>query len=140
MEDIMEHTDPPGMPEDERMQGVELKMVREWLALSGQELADLLNINARTIRSWEQGRDPIPDWVRAELERMETITAQAVNAGIDALMDAPEPAVLTYLTDDQYRDREPDSTWPASWHRRVVARIAQEVPGLVIVSPEEGKP
>ncbi|QVJ03083.1 DUF1870 family protein [Nocardiopsis eucommiae] len=133
----MDHTDPPGMPEDERMKGVELKMVREWLALSGQELADLLGVNARTVRSWEQGRDPIPDSVRLEVERMEAVTAQAVTAGVEALMDLPEPTVLTYLNDGQYREREPDSTWPASWHRRVVARIAQEVPGLAIVSPEE---
>lgn len=132
----MDHTDPPGMPEDERMAGVELKMVREWLALSGQELADLLDVNARTVRSWEQGRDPIPDSVRLEVERMENVTAQAVTAGIEALMDLPEPTVLTYQNDSQYREREPESTWPASWHRRVVARIAQEVPGLAIVSPD----
>lgn len=130
-----QYTDPPDMPDDERMQGVELKMVREWLALSGQELSDHLGVNARTVRSWEQGRDPIPDGVRLELERLEAQTGEAVGRGVAALMDAPEPAVRTYLTDEEYREHEPDSVFPASWHRRVVARIAQEVPGLVIVSP-----
>lgn len=132
-----QYTDPPGMPDDERMQGVELKVVREWLGLSGQELADMLKVNARTVRSWEQGRDPIPDGIRLEVERLEELTAQAVNAGIEALMDLPDPAVVTYSTDEQYRKHEPDAPWPAAWHRRVVARIAQEVPGLVVVEPEE---
>ncbi|WP_220270004.1 type II toxin-antitoxin system prevent-host-death family antitoxin [Marinitenerispora sediminis] len=99
-------------------------------------LADHLGVNSRTLRSWEQDRDPIPDGVRLEVERLEQQTEEVVGRVVDALMDMPEPAVQTYQTDEQYRKYEPDQPWPAAWHRRVVARAAQEVPGLVIVAPE----
>lgn len=131
----MDLTDPPGMPEDERMQGIELKMVREWLGVSGDWLAEHLGVTPRTVRHWESGRYTIPDGVRLEVEHLETLTAQAVTAGVETLMGVPEPAVVTYYTDDQYENHEPGTMWPATWHRRVIARIAQEVPGLVIVSP-----
>lgn len=135
-----QYTDPDGMPEDERMTGIELKMIREWLGVSGDWLAEKLNVTPRTVRHWEAGRNAIPDGVRLEVERMEVLTAQAVTAGIEALMDLPEPTVMTYYSDEQYHERDPDAGWPASWHRRVVARIAQEVPGLVIVSPQDTDP
>lgn len=131
------YTDPPGMPEDERMTGVELKTIREWLGLSGDWLAEHLDISSRTVRHWEAGRNTIPDGVRLEVERLEAVTAQYVTAGVEALMDAPEPVVVTYYSDEQYRKAHPEETWPATWHRRVVARIAQEVPGLVIMPPDE---
>lgn len=130
-----QYTDPENMPDDERMQGVELKMVREWLGFSGQWLADHLGVNSRTLRSWEQGRDPIPDGVRLEVERLEQQTGEIVGRTVATLMDAAEPGIVTYQNDEQYRQHEPDAPWPASWHRRVVARVAQEVPGLVIVEP-----
>lgn len=133
---MAEHTDPPGMPEDERMTGVELKTVREWLGLPGDWLARHLDVTPRSVRHWEAGRSAIPDGIRLEVEHLEALTAQAVTVGVEALMDAREPVVMTYYSDEQYREREPGTTWPAAWHRRVVARIAQEVPALVIVSPE----
>lgn len=133
---MTEYTDPPGMGADERMTGVELKTIREWLGLSGDWLAHHLEVTPRSVRHWEAGRSPIPDGVRLEVEHLEALTGRAVTAGVQALMDAPEPAVMTYYSDEQYRQREPDAAWPATWHRRVVARIAQEVPGLVIASPE----
>lgn len=132
-----QYTDPENMPDDERMQGVELKMVREWLGFSGQWLADHLGVNSRTLRSWEQGRDPIPDGVRLEVERLEQQTGEIVGRTVAALMDMPEPAVVTFATDEQYHERHPDQPWPAAWHRRVIARVAQEVPGLVIVASED---
>lgn len=58
--------------------------------------------------------------------------AAAVDATIGALMDQPDPAVLTYRSDADYRAHHPEQSWPASWHRAVVARVAQEVPGLAI--------
>ncbi len=89
-------------------------------------------MNPRTVRSWEQGRDRIPDGVRLRIEQMEASTAETVTSTIDALMDAPDPAVGTYRSDLHYQAWEPDAGWPASWHRAVIARVAAEVPGLVI--------
>jgi hypothetical protein len=41
-------------------------------------------------------------------------------------------AALTYRCDMDYQAAYPDTSWPASWQRAVTARVAQEVPGLVI--------
>lgn len=133
------YTDPQDMPEEERMTGIQLKMIREWLGVSGDWLAARLNVTPRTVRHWEAGRNAIPDGIRLEVKRMEQLTAQAVADGIEALPDQPAPTVVTYYSDEQYQEHEPDSNWPASWHRRVVARIAQEVPGLLIVAPESAE-
>lgn len=134
------YSDPPGMPEDERMTPAEFKVVREFLGLTGDWLARHLRVNPRTVRSWEQGRDPIPDGVRLELEELERRTAAYVNAYIERLMDVPDPVVVTYRNDAEYRAADPDSPFPASWHRAVIARVAQEVPALSIVyPPSEGE-
>lgn len=63
---------------------------------------------------------------------MEQDAARTVDAGVKQLLDVPDPAVVTYATDEQFHAAHPEITYPASWHRAVVARIAQEVPGLVI--------
>lgn len=127
-----EYTDPPGMPEDERMTDAEFRVVREFLGLTGDWLAAHLNVTGRTVRAWEQGKYPIPDGVRLAIEQLETDTGEFVSGVIEKLMDLPDPGVITYRTDADYHAAHPESPFPASWHRAVVARIAQEVPALAI--------
>lgn len=129
---MTDYTDPPGMPEDERMTPAEFRVVREFLGLSGPWLARHLQVSDRTVRHWEQGRYPIPDGVRLAMERMEQDAASSVTAAVEALMDLPEPALVTYRTDEEFHAAQPDVTYPASFHRAVAARVAQEVPGLSI--------
>lgn len=133
-----EYTDPPGMPEDERMTPAELRVIREFLGLTPEWLAAHLNVSARTVRHWEAGKYAIPDGVRLEVERLEAHTGQAVGTYVDALMDLPDPGVTTFRTDAEFHAAAPEQApLPASWHRAVVARVAQEVPGLSIVYVEE---
>ncbi|MDI3315892.1 MAG: DUF1870 family protein [Mycobacterium sp.] len=126
---------PDEIPDDERMTPAEFRVIREYLGLSGPWLASALGVSDRTIRHWEAGKYPIPDGVRLAIEQMEDDAARAVEDGVRRLMDVPEPAVITYATDEQFRSAHPEVTYPASWHRAVVARIAHEVPGLVITYP-----
>jgi len=136
-----EFTDPPNMPEDERMTDAEFKVVREHLGLTGDWLAQHLNVNPRTVRAWEQGKYPIPDGVRLELEDLERRTGEFVSGLVEKIMDVPEPTVGTYRSDEEYHAAHPDIPFPASWHRAVVARIAQEVPGLsIIYAINNGRP
>lgn len=134
------YTDPPGMPEDERMTDAEFKVVREFLGLTGDWLAQHLGVSARTVRHWEQGKYPIPDGVRLELERLEAETGHFIGVCIQALMDVPDPGTYVYRTDAEYHAANPGVKWPASWHRAVVARVALEVPGLVIAYPPQSIP
>jgi len=129
------YTDPPGMPEDERMTPAELKVVREFLGLSSAALARYLGVSDRTVRHWEEGKYPIPDGVRLEIEKLEAFTAEFVAGVVEKLMDYPDPVVVTYRTDKEYHAAHPETPLPASWHRAAIARVAQEVPGLSIVFP-----
>ncbi|MFI2078537.1 helix-turn-helix domain-containing protein [Streptomyces triculaminicus] len=124
--------DPPGMPEDERMTPAEFKVVREFLGLTGDWLAGHLGVSGRTVRSWEAGKHPIPDGVRLEIEDLEARTAGFISGCISQLKDLPDPRVITYRDDTEYHTTHPEMPFPASWHRAVIARIAQEVPGLAI--------
>ncbi|MFF3094188.1 helix-turn-helix domain-containing protein [Streptomyces cyaneofuscatus] len=135
---MTEHTNPPGMPDDERMTDAEFRVIRDWLGLTGDWLATHLKVSPRTVRHWEQGKYAIPDGVRLELENLEARTGEFVGNAVAALMDVPEPGVLTYRTDAEYHAAHPEVPFPASWHRAVVARIAQEVPGLTIAYAPQG--
>ncbi|MDT0306142.1 DUF1870 family protein [Streptomyces sp. DSM 44917] len=130
------YTDPPGMPDDERMTPAEFQTVREYLGLSGPWLASYLGVSYKTIQHWQSGRFPVPDGVRLTLEELEERTAQFVDAVARSVNTRDEPGdavVETYRSDEEYRAAHPDAEFPASWHRMVVARVAQQVPALSIV-------
>ncbi|RPK56179.1 hypothetical protein EES43_24365 [Streptomyces sp. ADI96-02] len=137
---MTEHTDPPGMSDDERMTDAEFRVVRDWLGLTGDWLAAHLGVSPRTVRHWEQGKYAVPDGVRLEMESLEARTGEFVAGAVSKLLDLPGPGVFTYRTDAEYHAAHPEVPFPASWHRAVVARIAQEVPGLAIAyPPQEGE-
>jgi hypothetical protein len=133
----MDYSDPPGMPEDERMTPAELRVVREFLGLSPEWLGVHLGVSGRTVRHWEYGKYAIPDGVRLEIEKLEAQTGEYVGAVVDQLMDLPDPVIVTYRTDAEYRSADPGSPLPASWHRAVIARVAQEVSSLSIRFKED---
>lgn len=130
-----DYTDPPGMPEVERMTDAEFKVIREYLGLTGDWLAAHLGVSPRTVRHWEQGKYPVPDGVRLALEDLEARTGEFVGGIVEKLLDVPDPGVLVYRTDAEYHAAQSDADFPASWNRAVVARVAQEVPGLRIAYP-----
>ena len=127
------YSDPPGMPEDERMTPAEFQMVREFLGLSGPWLAKHLNVSYKTIQHWQTGKYAIPDGVRLEMEDLEARTVAYVGAVVEQLMDAPDPVAVTFRTDEDYQTADPSTPFPASWHRMVIARAAQEVTALSVV-------
>lgn len=133
------YSDPPGMPEEERMTAAEFRVVREYLGLTGDWLAGHLNVSSRTVRSWEQGKYAIPDGVRLELEDLEQRTAVFIGGIVEKLLDLPDPGVITYRSDQEYHAAHPEIPFPAAWHRAVVARIAQEVPALRIAYQGEAE-
>lgn len=118
---------------DGPMTDAELRVVREFLGLTGDWMAEHLGVQGRSWRRWESGTVPIPTGVRVRIEQLELVAAETVEQAVTALNDtAEDPAVITYRTDDAYRAAHPEAPFPASYHRAIVARIAQEVPGLVI--------
>lgn len=72
--------------------------------------------------------------MRQEVEKLEKITTDFVNAVIAQLMDCPgDPVVVTFRTDAEYRAAHPGSPLTASWHRAAIVRVAQHVPELSIL-------
>lgn len=125
----------------DRMTGGELQTVREYLGLTGDALAAILEVDPRTLRAWESGRYPIPARprdpfkrpVREVIEDLEAYTAAAVGEVVAALQDASDPAVVVYRDDADLAAARPDAAHlGARWWRHVVARAAHEVPGVTI--------
>ena len=114
------------------MSAAELRCLREWLGLTTRWLADHLGVAERSIHRWEGGVREVPEGVAAEVLRLSEITYGVLNGLIDQLLDVPEPGVYTYMSDADYRSHHPEQDWPASWHRALCARLADEVPGLRI--------
>jgi transcriptional regulator with XRE-family HTH domain len=134
---MSEYTDPPAMPDDERMTPAELKVVREFLGMSLKAMGEYLGVTLRTVTHWEQGKYNIPDGVRLAIEDLEARTGEFVGGIVEKLMDLPDPGVITYRDDIEYRAANPEIPFPAAWHRAVVARVAQEVPALRIAYQDE---
>ncbi|HET7355543.1 MAG TPA: hypothetical protein VFJ09_02600 [Nocardioidaceae bacterium] len=109
---------------DQPMSPAELRMVRDYLGLTGEWLAGQLGVQLRTIRRWEHGQSPVPEGVREQMELLEGIAAEIVGGLVERLEDAAD-MVLT-IPDG------PADGYPAGWWRMVAARVAQEVPGLYV--------
>lgn len=119
--------------QDEPMTAAELRVVTEWLGLRQRDIAAILDVHERTVRSWLAGRYTIPEGVREHIEQIETATGAAVGELVSALQDARDPAVLAYRTDgDLWAARPEARPYPAGWWRMVIARAVTEVPGVKI--------
>src|SRR5690348_13396099 len=108
------------------------KVSREFMGLSDGWLANHLGVSSRTIRHWEQGKYLVPEGVEKAVIELKRRTQKAVSDLVEQLKGDPHPMATTYRNDDDYQAAQPDSEFPASWHRAVVARVAQEVTGLGI--------
>lgn len=110
------------------MTGAEFKVAREWLGLTTRWLADHFGVQERTVQRYDSGALPVPDWAR---ERMEALAIDAASVVDEIVAAAGAAPLVTYRTDAEYRAHRPNVTYPASWHRAIVAR-AREVTGVPV--------
>lgn len=110
-----------------RMDGAELRCRREYLGLSSDDLARILGVNPRTIRSWETGRDPVPERISAELADLEDEFELEVNKAVDIYAGTDNRVI--FVADGSGADPE---GYPHRWGRHVAARVRRLVPGIVI--------
>lgn len=124
------------------MTPADLKIRREALGLSGEQLAARCGIQSRSVRRWEAGFTPVPDFVEDVLLEIEVFTDRLVEqhvAGALALIgerskDAFEFGfdIPTYATDEDMWAAHPDwEPMPASWFRMVCWRVSEELPADV---------
>lgn len=127
------------VPADERMTPMEMKVVREALGFSREDLAASLGVAVRSIDDWETGRRSIPDGVRTDIERMEAYTAEVAEQLAGHLLEhgGEDPVFEVYFRDaDMPALQMPNAplTPTAKWWRAVAYLVAEAVPGLRIVA------
>lgn len=114
------------------MSGAEFRCLRERLGLTTRWVADRLDVAERSVHRWESDDYPVPAGVAEEMLALSEETDDVLNAVVDQHLDEAEPIVYTYRTDADFRAAQPQADWPASWHRALCARVADDVPGMRI--------
>lgn len=114
------------------MTAAEFRCLREWLGLTTTWTAQRLGVAERTVHRWEAGVMRVPAGVSDAMLALSEQTYDVMNAAVEQLLDTTDPAIETYRTDADFREHQPQADWPASWHRALAARVADEVPGVRI--------
>lgn len=115
-----------------QMTAAAFRVAREHLGLTTAWTAQHMGVQERTVHRWEAGVSPVPEGVRIEMEILTIAADRAEDDLARALAVQPEPALVTYRTDADYRRHQPGQPWTAAWHRAMVARVARRTPGATI--------
>jgi len=122
--------------EPSEMTPAELRCLRESLGMTITELALCVrhprSLNERTVRRWESGPHSISKPNAEAFARLVAYTDDSVHAIVEA--HRPGAPITTYWDDEALHQAEP-GLWPAlpaSWHRAVAWRAAQQIPGATI--------
>ena len=103
------------------MTPAEVAALRTAMGLSQDQLADMLSVNVRTVRSWESGRQSVSDVSGAALlglvERHEHL--------VDCMLADGSPVAIA-------RDTPPDAAPPRGWHLAAAGRAMLAKPDLTV--------
>lgn len=116
--------------DSERMNPGEFQCTREFLGMTIDQLAAMLDVDPRTLRSWESGAFRIPETARVKLAAIEAATSNAVEkaAGRDVVeVHRGAGENLTGI----------EATFGERWWRHVAYRARQANPNLVIRLADE---
>ena len=111
------------------MTAAEFRCLRDLLGLTTAWLAARLGVAERTVKRWDHGHAPVPAGVAEAVEQLREEAGRQLDALVDAV--AADATVVTYRTDADAQAA--GEVWPASWHRAVCARAADELPRLRLV-------
>lgn len=121
-----------GAPVTAPLTDAEVRICREQLGLTAEQLAAELGVRVRTIHRWEHGVTPIPAGAADEIGRLtdeqDTQVEQLVLGMRQwmVLLDLPEP-VLQIPRTGEHLGR------PAGWWRAVAGMVVADVRGLRVV-------
>ncbi|AUH70561.1 MULTISPECIES: helix-turn-helix domain-containing protein [Gordonia] len=114
----------------ETMTGAEFRVARERLGVTGAWIAAQLGVQDRTVRRWDAGTSVIPPRVAAQVRSMLAATDDFIDQVTAAIREDGDTVVPIYIDDEQLWEHWPDVTYPASWHRAALGRVAERIPGL----------
>jgi hypothetical protein len=129
------------------MTGAEMKASREFMGLSLAWMSRYLMCDQRRLLRMEMGKEPIPNRLAGKFDDLYEATGQVVADLIhkySALIEeraSGEATLPVYRNDDEYqrdgkRKVDPTGQYGALWYRMVAQRVADAVPGVVLVYRE----
>lgn len=113
------------------MNGPTLKTVREALGLSVPWFANFCNVQERTVRHWESGRNSVPSAIATGIRSLEKASAELVEQLVDQArliiqqhgMPTGAIPVVRYADDDDLKHYQPRMAGlPATFHAAAIAR------------------
>ncbi|MFE1358873.1 helix-turn-helix domain-containing protein [Streptomyces harbinensis] len=113
----------------------EVTLTREQLGLTGDQLAKLLDVNPRTVRSWESGRNDVTGWVTIRLAELRQAADAAVAEIVAKHNDEEGVELVTYRTKGPEGLKLPWTVtyYGPGWHRAITARAAAQLSGARVV-------
>lgn len=126
------------------MTGAELKALREYLGLSWSWLAEYLQCDERRLQRMELDQELVPNAIAGAVEDLYDETSDFVDRMVDKYRQKVEAhgdgvEFPTYRTDGEYQRANKHGRFQARWHRMVAQRVADAVPGVVLVYQEPGR-
>lgn len=119
----------------EAMRGQEFKEIRDRLGLSASWLADQYKIPLEEVSRWESVNKAVPEQFVEALVKLDLTTHAVIDNEIDRLQRTPigQRTVTVYNDDADYHLAHPEAApLPASWHRAVYSRVADDVEGILL--------
>ena len=118
------------------MNGARIRVVRQDLGLTVDTAAAVLGVETTTMRRWETARSKMPPGAVEDLLALVERSRALARAYAAELAGQAEPWLVTYASDEALWAAQPDlAPLPAAWHRAVVARVIDQVPGVEVVYP-----
>jgi hypothetical protein len=133
------------------MTPAELACTRQFLGFSWSQLADYLGLGnaadsvaagVRRIQRMERGEEGIPEGIVNEIDELYEAATSLVNNLViqyrkrvkkaETEEDGGDVILFTQRDDDPIPEDARGPRYPACWHRAVCARVAAQVPGLII--------
>ncbi|WP_460791313.1 helix-turn-helix domain-containing protein [Nocardioides maradonensis] len=116
----------------ERMNGATFRVIRESLGFTGGSFAEFAGVPQKRVSAWDNGKSNLPPRILELLRECEHDADTMVAELLATLQEHPAPTMQTYRNDASYRDAEPDSKYPAAWHRMVAGRVWEQIPHMRI--------
>lgn len=111
---------------------------RRGMGMTAEEMADLLDVNLRTVRRWETGDFPINDGVAAEVNEMYETFCGLVASTVDGYLellenleveDSPQVVELsTYRGVESHAKAHPGESFTV--HKALVTAVGIELAGM----------
>ena len=107
---------------------------RELLGLPITWVAEHLGVTERTVYRWEAGTTKIPAVMAQRMRAWVENTERIVGKVTVVISGAPARVKLETFPDKGFEHKGVEG-WPASWHRMVMARVAERTQRPIVWGP-----